>query len=61
MERADKLQRVNGLRINKLTSDYLNVSSAVYLFAQDYEAPAIYKSGSTYFMFASHLSGWCKC
>lgn len=31
--------------------------SAVYLFA-DYEAPALYKSGDTYFLFASKLSGW---
>lgn len=49
--------RANGLRIDKLSADYTSVVSAVYLFA-DYEAPAIYKSGSTYFMFASHLSGW---
>ncbi|KAF7956115.1 hypothetical protein EAE96_005035 [Botrytis aclada] len=49
--------RVNGLRIDKLSADYTSVVSAVYTFA-DYEAPAIYKSGSTYFMFASHLSGW---
>ncbi|PQE29331.1 Glycosyl hydrolase family 43 protein [Rutstroemia sp. NJR-2017a WRK4] len=49
--------RANGLRINKLSADYTSVVSATYLFA-DYEAPAIYKSGSTYFMFASHLSGW---
>ncbi|KAI9640018.1 hypothetical protein NHQ30_011580 [Ciborinia camelliae] len=51
--------RANGLRIDKLSADYTSVVSAVYLFA-DYEAPAIYKSGSTYFMFASHLSGWGK-
>ncbi|KAM3087704.1 hypothetical protein ACMFMG_001780 [Clarireedia jacksonii] len=49
--------RANGLRINKLSADYTSVASATYLFA-DYEAPAIYKSGNTYFMFASHLSGW---
>ncbi|PQE22970.1 Glycosyl hydrolase family 43 protein [Rutstroemia sp. NJR-2017a BBW] len=49
--------RANGLRINKLSADYTSVVSATYLFA-DYEAPAIYKSGNTYFMFASHLSGW---
>lgn len=54
------LQRANGLRIDKLSSDYLSVASATYLYAEDYEAPAIYKSGSTYFMFASHESGWCK-
>jgi hypothetical protein len=52
--------RANGLRIDLLSSDYLSVESATYLYAQDYEAPALYKSGSTYFMFASHESGWCE-
>lgn len=50
--------RANGLRIDLLSSDYLSVESATYLYAQDYEAPAMYKSGNTYFMFASHESGW---
>lgn len=49
--------RVNGLRIDSLTSDYLNVSSAVALFA-DYEAPAMVKRNGYYYLFASHLSGW---
>lgn len=49
--------RVNGLRIEALTSDYLNVTSNVYLFA-DYEAPAMVKKNGYYFLFASHLSGW---
>ncbi|KAJ4423552.1 hypothetical protein N0V82_001718 [Gnomoniopsis sp. IMI 355080] len=49
--------RANGLRIDALTSDYLNVSSNVYLFA-DYEAPAMVKKNGYYFLFASHLSGW---
>lgn len=53
------IQRANGLRIDKLSSDYLSVQSATYLYAEDYEAPALYKSGDTYFMFASHESGWC--
>jgi len=57
---SDSIQRANGLRIDKLSANYLNVTSAVHLYAQDYEAPALYKSGSTYFMFASHESGWCK-
>lgn len=51
-------QRVNGLRIDALTSDYLNVTSATYLFSTDLEAPAILKKNGYYFMFASHLSGW---
>ena len=50
--------RANGLRIDKLSADYTSVASATYLYAEDYEAPALYKSGSTYFMFASHESGW---
>ncbi|TVY80449.1 hypothetical protein LSUE1_G003570, partial [Lachnellula suecica] len=52
--------RVNGLRIDLLSSDYLTVSSATYLWPNpaSFEASAIYKSGSTYFMFASHESGW---
>ncbi|TVY52126.1 hypothetical protein LCER1_G005117 [Lachnellula cervina] len=52
--------RVNGLRIDKLSSDYLTVDSATYLWANpaSFEASAIYKSGSTYFSFASHESGW---
>lgn len=49
--------RVNGLRIDALTSDYLNVTSNVYLFA-DYEAPAMVKKNGYYFLFASKLSGW---
>lgn len=49
--------RVNGLRIDALTSDYLNVSSNVYTFA-DYEAPGLVKRNGYYFLFASSLSGW---
>lgn len=49
--------RENGLRIDALTDDYLNVSSSVYLF-DDYEAPAMVKKDGYYFLFASHLSGW---
>ncbi|KAH8811140.1 glycoside hydrolase family 43 protein [Xylogone sp. PMI_703] len=50
--------RANGLRIDKLSADYTSAASATFLYAQDYEAPALYKSGNTYFMFASHESGW---
>ncbi|KAG6359327.1 hypothetical protein INS49_012848 [Diaporthe citri] len=49
--------RANGLRIDALTSDYLNVSSAVYTFGS-YEAPAIVKKNGYYFLFASKLTGW---
>ncbi|EKD18875.1 uncharacterized protein L3040_005098 [Drepanopeziza brunnea f. sp. 'multigermtubi'] len=50
--------RKNGLRINKLSKDYLTVDSPVHLFKESYEASAIYKEGGTYFMFASRLTGW---
>jgi hypothetical protein len=49
--------RANGLRIDKLSADYLSVAGSVALFA-DYEAPAMVKIGGTYYLLASHLSGW---
>jgi hypothetical protein len=54
-------QRVNGLRIDKLSTDYLSVVSNVYTWAEKYEAPAVIKSSSgVYFMFASQLTGQLK-
>jgi hypothetical protein len=50
-------QRANGLRIDKLTDDYLNVTEETHLFTQDMEAPAMVKIDGRYFMFASHLTG----
>lgn len=52
------LQRVNGLRIDKLSADYLSVASNVYTWAEKYEAPAVIKKNGVYFMFASQLTGW---
>jgi hypothetical protein len=49
--------RANGLRIDRLSADYLTVQSAVALFA-DYEAPAMVKSGGRYYLLGSHLTGW---
>lgn len=55
--------RASGLRIDKLSSDYLSVMSAggsggsVALFA-DYEAPAMVKANGTYYVLGSHLTGW---
>jgi hypothetical protein len=56
--------RANGLRIDELSSDYLSVVSAgsanggsVALLA-DYEAPAMAHAGGTYYLLASHLTGW---
>ncbi|MFJ2956092.1 RICIN domain-containing protein [Streptomyces sp. NPDC087270] len=49
--------RSNGLRIDKLSADYLSVTSAVAVLP-DYEAPAMAKVGGRYFLLGSHLSGW---
>ncbi|CCO30579.1 hypothetical protein BN14_04609 [Rhizoctonia solani AG-1 IB] len=51
--------RANGLRIDKLSTDYLSVVSNVYTWAEKYESPAVIKSSAgVYFMFASQLTGW---
>ncbi|CAG7854865.1 SubName: Full=Related to glycosyl hydrolase family 43 protein-Neosartorya fischeri {ECO:0000313/EMBL:CCA72743.1} [Serendipita indica DSM 11827] len=50
--------RQSGLRIIKLTSDFMNVASDTYLFPSRYEAPAMIKVNGRYFMFASQLTGW---
>ena len=53
--------RANGLRIDKLSSDYLGRSaSASVAVLPDYEAPAMVKVGGTYYLFASHLTGWAR-
>lgn len=49
--------RANGLRIDKLSSDYLSVTSAVAVLS-DFEAPAMAKINGTYYLFGSHLTGW---
>ena len=49
--------RVNGLRIERLTKDYLGVESSVAVLP-DMEAPALVKVGPLYYMFSSYLSGW---
>jgi len=49
--------RVNGLRIDRLSADYLSVTSAVAVFA-DYEAPAMFKLNGRYYLLGSHLTGW---
>ncbi|KAG2007717.1 hypothetical protein GB937_008367 [Aspergillus fischeri] len=50
--------RPNGLRINRLTNDYTNVTSTVHLFPEHIESPAMYKKNGVYFMFGSQLTGW---
>lgn len=49
--------RVNGLRIDALSADYLSVTRSVALLP-DMEAPAIAWSHGVYFLFCSHLTGW---
>ena len=49
--------RSNGLRIDKLSADYLSVQSSVAVLT-DLEAPAMVKVHGRYFLFASHLTGW---
>ncbi|OKO99981.1 hypothetical protein PENSUB_8198 [Penicillium subrubescens] len=50
--------RPNGLRIDRLTDDYTNVTSNTYLWSEHIEAPAMYKKNGVYFMFGSQLTGW---
>ncbi|KAI1438355.1 carbohydrate-binding module family 35 protein [Xylaria sp. CBS 124048] len=50
--------RANGLRIDKLSTDYLAVTEATYLWSDSIEAPAMLKRQGTYYMFGSHLTGW---
>ncbi|MER6069628.1 RICIN domain-containing protein [Streptomyces sp. NPDC001817] len=55
--------RNNGLRIDKLSADYLSVDSAVAVLggsgsSGSVEAPAMVKVGGTYYVFGSHLTGW---
>ena len=56
--------RANGLRIDQLSADYLSVVSenssigGSVALLPDYEAPAMAKIGGTYYLLASHLSGW---
>ncbi|MEV6210689.1 RICIN domain-containing protein [Kitasatospora sp. NPDC051914] len=48
-----------GLRIDRLSADYLSVDSSVALLGGgSIESPAMVKVGGTYYMLGSHLSGW---
>ncbi|KAF6819513.1 glycosyl hydrolase family 43 protein [Colletotrichum sojae] len=50
--------RRNGLRIDALTPDYLNVTRNVSLWSESIESPAILRRDGYYFMFGSKLTGW---
>ncbi|MFF2545763.1 RICIN domain-containing protein [Kitasatospora sp. NPDC058063] len=49
--------RANGLRIDRLSDDYLSVTSSVALVG-DYESPALVKAHGRYYLFGSNLTGW---
>jgi len=49
--------RANGLRIDRLSADYLSVAGTVALLP-DYESPAMVRAGGTYYLLASRLTGW---
>ncbi|GJF33607.1 glycoside hydrolase [Kitasatospora sp. NE20-6] len=47
----------HGLRIDRLSADYLSAASTVALLP-DYESPAMMKSGGRYYLLGSRLTGW---
>jgi hypothetical protein len=49
--------RAHGLRIDRLSADYLSVTKAVAVLGR-FEAPAMVKVGSRYCLLGSHLTGW---
>jgi len=49
--------REHGLRIDKLSADYLTVESSTAL-VDSFEAPAMVKVDGLYYLFGSHLTGW---
>jgi beta-xylosidase len=55
--------RASGLRVDKLSSDYLSVvraggSGGSAALFPDYEAPAMVKANGLYYVLGSHLTGW---
>lgn len=46
-----------GLHIYYLSKDYLSVSEQIAVLG-DWESPAMFKVGTTYFLLGSHLTGW---
>ncbi|WP_406221570.1 RICIN domain-containing protein [Streptomyces canus] len=54
--------RNNGLRVYKLSADYLSVDSVVTVLgasgSSSVEAPAMVKVNGMYYVFGSHLTGW---
>jgi hypothetical protein len=50
--------RAKGLRIFKLSDDYLTVPESIWAWSDSIESPALVKHDGVYFVFGSHLSGW---
>ncbi len=48
----------SGLRIDKLSADYLSVVSAVAVLNPDHEAPAMFKYNGRYYLLGSSLTWW---
>jgi hypothetical protein len=46
-----------GLRIYRLSADYLTVASLVAVL-DDFEAPAVFKQNGRYYVLGSHRTGW---
>jgi hypothetical protein len=49
--------RAAGLRIDRLSGDYLSVTAAVAVLPS-YEAPAMVRTGGRYYLLGSHVTGW---
>jgi hypothetical protein len=49
--------RAHGLRVDRLSADYLSVTGAVAVPGR-FEAPAMVKQGGRYYLLGSHLTGW---
>jgi hypothetical protein len=49
--------RTDGLRMYKLSADYLSIASLVTVL-DDFEAPALFKQNGRYYLLGSRKSGW---
>lgn len=49
--------RAHGLRIDRLSADYLSVTGSVAVLGR-FEAPAMVKVAGRYYLLGSHLTGW---
>lgn len=50
--------RASGVRIARLSDDYLTLAQEVALIPESYEAPALVKIKGVYYLLGSRLSGW---